>query len=148
MIGRILAVDPGERRLGIAVSDPTGTISRPLTVLVHQSRLEDARRILELAAFHDVQGILVGKPFQDSGIDSPQGRKAERLVIVLRTEGTLPVTLWDESGTTDQAQSVRLEMGVSRVKRAGHLDSLAAAIMLQDYLDTVNSDNLNEETFS
>ena len=148
MIGRILAVDPGDKRIGIAVSDPTGTISRPLTVLAHQSRLEDARRILELAVIHDVKGIIIGKPFQESGVDSPQGRKADRLADVLRAKSPLPVTLWDESGTTDQAQAVWREMGVSRAKRAGHLDSLAAAILLQDYLDTVNAENQNENTYA
>ncbi len=146
MKGRLMAVDPGDRRIGIAVSDPTGTIARSLTVLAHQSRLQDARRILELAAVNEVQGIIVGKPCQESGVDSPQGRKADRLADVLRAEGTLPVILWDESGTTDQAQAVRREMGVSRAKRAGHLDSLAAAILLQDYLDTVNAGNTNENT--
>ena len=137
MTGRVLSVDPGEKRIGIAVSDPTRTIARSLMVILHTSRDGDVKQILQAAAENDVNCILVGKPFQESGEDSPQGRKAERLAEALRMAGSIPVLIWDESGTTNQAQEIRRKMGVNRAKRAGHLDALAAAIILQDYLDSV-----------
>ncbi len=137
MTGRVLAVDPGDKRIGVAISDQTGTIARPLAVIMHTSRKQDVKQIQQLAAENEVKCIIVGKPFQESGEDSVQGRKAERLAEALRLEDSVSVLIWDESETTNQAQIIRREMGVSRAKRSGHLDSLAAAIILQDYLDSI-----------
>ncbi len=65
-----------------------------------------------------------------------QGRKAVRLAEVLQADGRFTILLWDESGSTQKAQAIRREMGVPRKKRSGHLDALAAAVILQEYLDT------------
>ncbi len=123
----ILAVDPGEVRLGLAISDPTGTIARPLLVLRHISRREDALRILDLASKHDVVKILVGIALNLEGKVGPQARKGLRLAEALRTEGDLPVLTWDESGSTQAAQRNR--------GRDPMLDARAAAFFLQEYLD-------------
>lgn len=133
---RVLAVDPGEKNLGIALSDPSGTIANPLTVIKHVSRLIDAATIAQLAAEHGAGRIIVGATYDDNGELTPQGRKAERLANVIRTQTDLPVKLWDEAGSTQAARAARIEMGVSRKKRSGHLDELAATIILQTYLDS------------
>jgi putative holliday junction resolvase len=135
---RILAVDPGEKRLGIAVSDPTGMIARPLSVLNHVGRAVDAAAIAQLAVEHEVGLIIVGQALDDDNQPTLQSRQAARLAAAIRQQSRLPVELWDESGSTQDARSVRIEMGVSRRKRAGHLDDLAAAIILQSYLDAKN----------
>ena len=135
MRGRVLAVDPGEKRMGIAISDPTGTIARPLQVLKHVSRAVDAAVIASLAAEQEAVRIIVGTALDDEGNPTPQARHAERLVESIRQQTTLPVELWDESGSTQAARGARIAMGVSRRKRSGHLDDVAATVILQTYLD-------------
>lgn len=132
---RVLAVDPGEKRLGIALSDPTGTISNPLTVLAHVSRPLDAASIAQLAHEHEAKLIIVGQAIDDQGKPSPQGRRAARLAAAIRNQTDLPVVLWDESYSTQSARSARIIMGSPRRKRRGHLDDLAAVVILQDYLE-------------
>ncbi len=137
--GRILAVDPGEKRLGIALSDPTGTIASPLQVLGHVSRAVDAAVIAQLAVEHDAVRIIVGQALDDEGNPTPQARHAERLAQAIREQTSLPVELWDESGSTQAARAARIAMGVSRRKRSGHLDEIAATVILQTYLDAHES---------
>ena len=133
---RILALDPGEKRLGVAVSDPTGTIANPLTVVKHISRPVDAAVIVQLAQDHEAGLIVVGQAFDDEGESTSQSRSALRLAHAIRLQTALPVELWDESGSTQAAREARIHMGVSRRKRSGHLDDLAATVILQSYLDT------------
>lgn len=133
---RTLAVDPGEKRLGIALSDPTGTIANPLTVLQHVSRTIDAATIAQLAREHEVGRIVVGQALDAEGYPNPQGKRAYRLAAAIRAQTDLPVILWDESGSTQAARAARTAMGVPRYKRRGHLDDLAATYILQTYLDT------------
>ncbi|MBM3125961.1 MAG: Holliday junction resolvase RuvX [Chloroflexi bacterium] len=133
---RLMAVDHGEKRIGVAISDSTGTISYPLAEVGHTSRKGDAARILELADSHAVERIIVGQSFDEEGNPNPAGRRAERFAEELRSHTKVPVEMWDESLTTQDARTVRLKLGGSRKKRAGHQDSLAAALILQSYLDS------------
>ncbi len=135
MNGRVLAVDPGEKRLGIALSDPTGVIASPLMVLKHVSRALDAAQIAALAADHEAVKIVIGQALDADGQPTPQSRHAEKLAESIREQTSLPVELWDESGSTQAARSARIAMGVSRRKRSGHLDEIAATVILQSYLD-------------
>ncbi len=135
---RILAVDPGEKHLGIALSDPTNTIANPLTVLNHVSRPIDAARIAQLAQENQVSLIVVGQSLDEENQPTPQGRRANRLADALRTQIDLPIILWDESGSTQAARAARIAMGSSRQKRRGHLDDLAATYILQTYLDAID----------
>lgn len=125
MTTRILAVDPGDARIGLAISDPTRTIARPLDVLEHQSRHLDAERILAICTQQGVSLILVGVPYDQDGQVGPQARKSLRLVEELRRQGDLPVETWDEGGSTQAAASLGGK---------GPLDALAAASFLQEYL--------------
>ncbi len=135
MSGRILAVDPGEKRLGIALSDPTGVIASPLMVLKHVSRALDAAQIAALAADHEAVKIVIGQALDADGQPTPQSRHAEKLAEAIREQTSLPVELWDESGSTQEARSARIALGVSRRRRSGHLDEIAATVILQSYLD-------------
>jgi putative holliday junction resolvase len=132
---RILAVDPGSKRIGLAISDPTGTIANPLTLLQHVARLVDAAAVAELAASNEAGLIVVGQSLADDGTPSFEGRRSMRFAEALRTQTSLPVILWEESFTTQDARTARLRMGASRKSRSGHLDDLAATILLQSYLD-------------
>ncbi len=141
---RILAVDPGEKRIGLALSDPTATIANPLTVLHHISRAIDAAQIASLAIEHSVGCILVGVTRDDDGELTPQGRSASRLAAAIRMQTSVPVELWDESGSTQAARQASISLGVSPVKRRrqghGHLDDIAATYILQTYLDVHHSE--------
>lgn len=128
---RILAVDPGDKRLGIAVSDASGTIASPLQVLAHESRSADAARIAGLAAAHGAERIIVGQAFGEDGKPNYSGRKAARLAGALRAATPLPVYLWEESYSTQEALAARRALGAG----TQNIDASAAAVILQDYLD-------------
>lgn len=133
---RILAVDPGDQRIGLALSDPSGTIANPLSVLRHVSRPLDAAQIAQIAAEQGAAEIVVGQALDEDGQPTPEGRKAARLAETIQAQTNLPVRLWDESGSTQAAQQARRAMGVVRRQRQGHLDKLAATVILQSYLDS------------
>jgi len=126
-MSRILAVDPGDVRIGLAVSDPTRTLARPLRTLQHRSRREDVKQILRMAQEQEAAMILVGIPYDIDGKVGPQARKALRLLEALRAATNIPVVPWDESGSTAEA----MQLPSSRAE----LDARAAAVILQDYLD-------------
>jgi putative Holliday junction resolvase len=132
---RILAVDPGSKRIGLALSDPTGTIANPLAVVQHVARQVDAAVVAELAAAHEAGLIVIGQSLDDDGNPSFEGRRSKRFAEALKTQTSIPVTLWDESFTTQDARLARIQMGASRKSRSGHLDNLAATVLLQSYLD-------------
>ena len=133
---RILAVDPGEKRIGIAISDETGTIANPLTVLRHVRRNIDAAAVAAIAAERGAELIIVGQSLDDDGKPTFEGRRAARFARALEEQTTLPVRLWDEAFSTQKARAARIAMGVPRKKRAGHLDDLAATVILQSFLDS------------
>ena len=132
---RILGIDPGEKNIGLAISDPTGTIANPLMVIEHTSRDADARRIVRIAGEQGAAKIIVGQAQDWNGGISYQGRKAARLAHAIEDRTDLPVELWNEYGSTQRAREARRRMGVPRKKRGGHLDQIAATVILQSYLD-------------
>ena len=132
---RILAVDHGEKRIGLAISDLTGTIANPLTVIHHVSRAVDAAQVATIAAENNAGLIVIGQSFDEDGQPNLAGRRAARFAEALRVQTDLPVELWDESFSTQTARSARIRMGVSRKQRSGHLDEIAATVILQSYLD-------------
>jgi len=140
---RILAVDHGEKRIGLALSDPTAIIASPLAVIEHVSRTVDAAQVATLASEHDAGLILVGQSFDEEGRPNAAGRSAARFAEALRGQTQVPVQMWDESLSTQDARASRIELGVSRKKRAGHHDALAAVVILQSYLEAkrLNTDN-------
>jgi putative Holliday junction resolvase len=108
----------------------------PLAVLEHVSRLLDAATIANLANQNQAGLIVIGKSLDEEGLSTPQSRRAERLADSIRQQCELPIAMWDESFSTQEARQIRIEMGTTRRKRRGHLDDLAATIILQSYLDT------------
>ncbi len=135
MTQRILAIDPGEKRIGVAISDPTGTVANPLTVLKHVGRLIDAAAIAQIAEEQGAGKIIVGQALDSEGLPGRSARHAANLAEAIKSQSGLAVELWDESGSTQVAQEAQRAMGVIRKKRAGHLDELAATVILQSYLD-------------
>ncbi len=132
---RILAVDHGEKHIGVAISDPTATIASPLKVIEHTSRLMDAAQVANLAAENEAALIVIGQSYDEEGKPNLAGRRAAKFAETLKEQTQIPVILWDESFSTQEARATRVEMGVSRKKRAGHMDELAAVMILKSYLD-------------
>lgn len=144
MEGRVLGVDPGSVNIGIAVSDPLGMAAKPLTVVKHVSVEKDCQVISEICREQQVSLVVVGQALGADGEMTPQGRHAQKLANILANTIAVPILLWDESGSTQQAKSTQREMGVARKKRSGHLDAHAAAVILQNYLDIAAEGNSNE----
>lgn len=133
---RILAIDHGEKRIGLALSDPTATIASPFKVIEHISRTLDAAQVANLASENEVGLIVIGQSFDDAGQPNLAGRRAAKFADALKQQTQIPIMLWDESFSTQDARATRIEMGVSRRKRAGHLDELAAVMILRSYIES------------
>jgi putative Holliday junction resolvase len=136
---RVLAVDHGEKNIGLAISDESGTLARPLGVIKHTSRAVDAAQVAAAAAEQRAAQILVGQSFDEDGRPNGAGRRAERFAEALRAQTNIPIEMWDESLSTQDARAIRLAEGAPRSRRRGHADPLAAAVILQSYLDRPES---------
>jgi putative Holliday junction resolvase len=132
---RILGVDPGEKRIGLAISDETGMIANPVGVVIHSSRNKDADVILSQARELNAGLIIIGQALDEEGKPTASSRSAERLADEIRSRGEVPVEMVDEYGSTNEAQTTAFEMGLKRKNRRGHRDTIAAVIILQRYLD-------------
>ena len=142
---RILAVDHGEKRIGLALSDPTATIASPLSVIKHVSRLLDAAQVASLANENDAGLIVIGQSFDEEGNPNLAGRRAAKFAEALKEQTNIPVELFDESFSTQDARATRIEMGVSRKKRSGHMDELAAVMILRSYLEVQKAETRKQE---
>jgi putative Holliday junction resolvase len=143
-VTRILGLDPGERRVGVALSDPTGTIASPHSVIDRRSaNLADAVRAL--CEEHGVERIVVGLPTGLSGVEGPSAKAARTVGAAVAEATGLPVEYQDERFTTVTAEAALLEGGVRRAKRRDVRDKVAAAVILQTYLDRkdLSGDRIN-----
>jgi putative Holliday junction resolvase len=132
---RVLAVDPGQRHLGLAISDPTGTLARPLVTLKHVSRAADAQRIVEVATAESVELVLIGYPLDSEGLPGLAARQSENLAEAVRAITPLPVQLFDESFSSQAAEEALRQAGKKRRDRREQVHAVAAASILQSYLD-------------
>ena len=133
---RILAVDHGEKRIGLALSDPTATLASPLKLIKHVSRILDAAQVAAIAVENEAGLIVIGQSFDEEGTPNLAGRRAAKFAEALREQTNIPVELIDESFSTQDARATRIELGVSRKKRAGHMDELAAVMILRSYIES------------
>ena len=135
-MGRTLALDPGTKRIGIALSDELGWTAQPLETYLRRSLDADIGHIKQLVDQHDVQQVLIGFPFHMNG--QPGSVGDDRATFQGRLTEALPVPVipWDERLTTRAAERLLIEANMSRKKRKGVVDRVAAAILLQSYLDS------------
>jgi putative Holliday junction resolvase len=132
---RILAMDPGEKHIGVAISDAGGRLARPLATLRHTSREKDAAHIVALANEYGAGLILVGQALDSDGLPGPQARHAERVAEAIRARTALPVELVDESFSSQEAAAALRGAGKNRRSRNEQIHAAAAAAILQGYLD-------------
>ena len=134
----ILAVDPGEKNIGIAKSDPLGIGATALKIIPHIQQEKDAQAIADLAREVGAEEILVGQPLNEDGSEGPKARHSAKLAEAIGRYFDGRVFLYDEYGSTKATRALFKEMGVRRSKRLGHLDANAAATILQSYLDALS----------
>ncbi len=132
--GRILGIDPGERRVGLALSDPLGIIAQPLAVL-DRRRGDFLERLRAALDDNEVTRVVIGLPVSLSGHEGAAARRARALGETVATEMQIRVEFHDERFTTTLAESALLEGDVRRHTRRAIRDKVAAAVMLQGYLD-------------
>lgn len=132
---RILAIDPGSKRVGVALSDPTATIAQALTTLPAEPAATLPSRIAQVAREHEAARIVVGLPKRLDGSRGPEARAAEELATAIRAESGLPVEMVDERLTTVEAERSLIAGGMRREKRRLSVDRVAATLMLQAHLD-------------
>jgi putative Holliday junction resolvase len=136
---RILALDPGTKRMGVALSDELGWTAQPLETYERRSLAADLAHVQDLVRRHEVRRIIVGMPLHMSGRSGPQARLAEEFIHQLEQVLDVPVIPWDERLTSKSAEALLIEANVSRKKRKGTIDRVAAAILLQSYLETLSA---------
>jgi putative Holliday junction resolvase len=132
---RILAVDPGSKRVGLALSDPTATIAQALTTLAAEPAATLAARIVGVAKANEAARIVVGLPKRLDGSRGPEAKAAQALADAIRNESGLPVEMVDERLTTVAAERSLIAGGMRRDKRRLSVDRVAATLMLQAHLD-------------
>lgn len=143
---KLLALDIGERRIGVALADAAARIAAPLTTIRRASKAEDFLRIASLVSQLGAATVVVGHPLNDDDSAGPQARRIERyaaaLAEALGVQGiTVAVVLWDEHGSTLRAQEAMIAAGRKAKDRRARIDAAAAAVILQDYLDAQRKEN-------
>jgi putative Holliday junction resolvase len=137
---RALCLDVGSKTIGLALSDPTGTIAQALEVVRREGHLTDSGTVLSRVVQNDVEQLVIGLPLELDGREGQRARLVRRFIAVLEqviaARGLeLPIVLWDERFSTAAAERTLLEADVSRSKRKQSIDALAAQFILQGWLD-------------
>lgn len=134
MGARILALDHGTKRIGVALSDELGWTAQPLETYHRRSLDADVAHIRQLVQDHEVGLVVIGLPIRTNGQLGPEAQAVEQFRKHLEAALPVPVEAWDERHTTQTAESVLLEADLSRAKRKQVIDRVAAAVLLQSYL--------------
>ena len=134
---RILAIDHGTKRMGIAVSDELQMIAQPVEFIPAEPFAEFLARLKELLRQKEVELIVIGMPRNMDGSYGPAALKVQDFVAALKNAVTVPIRTWDERLTSVQANRFLLEGNVRRAQRKENVDKMAAAILLQSYLDSL-----------
>ncbi|MBI4832503.1 MAG: Holliday junction resolvase RuvX [Candidatus Lindowbacteria bacterium] len=132
---RILGVDVGDKRIGLAVSDELGITAQPLGTIERTQTSDDFKKVVEAAENCEAGLIVLGLPMKLDGSSSPQTEKVQRFIQKLGGYTAIPIDTWDERFTTATAEASLIEANVRRKARRKVIDSAAAQIMLQHYLD-------------
>ena len=134
---RILALDHGTKRIGIALSDELKMIATPLEFVPAEPFTDFVKRLKEIIREKEVELILIGMPRNMDGSYGPAALKVQEFIAVLKDLVAIPIKTWDERLTSAQAQRFLIQGGVRRQERKEKVDKMAASILLQSYLDSV-----------
>ena len=136
-MGRLLGLDIGEKRIGVAICDETQTLARPLLTITRAAKLADFARIAAVCGEYQIEQIIAGLPRTLRNEDGPQARRVRRYIAGLHAAINLPIEFWDERFSSVDARD-RLAASPRKPHRKADIDSAAAAIILQDYLDAMS----------
>lgn len=145
---RILGLDYGRKRIGVAISDELGVAARSLSTIERKTLDKDRAEIKRLVEEFDVERIVIGYPLTLDGKEGIQCERVSKFVVILEERISIPVVKWDESLSTKEAEDVLIEANMGRKKRRKVVDKLAAAIILQRYLDSSKAGSADENTKS
>lgn len=134
--GRVMALDVGERRIGVALSDPTRMLASPLTTIRAVPRSTALKRILTLIRDYQVTALVVGLPLTMNGDIGPQPTLVQQFVDELRPLIDIPIFFVDERLTTVAAERMMIDLKIKPEQRRARIDEVAASIILQDFLDS------------
>jgi putative Holliday junction resolvase len=134
-LGRTLGIDLGDRAVGLALSDPLGLTAQGLPTMECKGARADVATLQRIVAEHEVTRVVVGLPRNMNGSEGPRAQKSRAFARKLRDAIALPVFLWDERLSTKEAERILIAADVSRERRKGLIDRLAAQVILQGYLD-------------
>lgn len=140
-MSRLLAIDVGEKRIGLAVSDESLTLARPLKTLTRTSKIEDFAKIKSVCLEYQIEKIVCGLPKTLRNEDGPQAQRVRRYADQLTAAIGLPIEFWDERFSSVDAAE-RLAQASRKQRAKGDIDSAAAAIILQGYLDAKSNDKM------
>lgn len=132
---RVLGLDVGDRRIGVAISDETGLLASPLYTLERIGPRKDPQAVAALVREHGAAAIVVGLPRNMDGSIGPQAEKVRLFAESLEPVARVPVHFWDERLTTVEAEQILIERDVSWQRRKGLVDQVAAVLILQGFLD-------------
>ncbi len=135
---RIMGLDVGTKRIGIALSDPLGWTAQGHSVLHRKSIKSDFDALLEICRQYEVEKIIIGHPLNMNGTIGPKALEIQQFAEMIKEKSRLPVELWDERLSTRSAERTLLEADVSRRKRKQVIDKIAAVNILQAYLNASN----------
>jgi putative holliday junction resolvase len=133
---RILGLDYGSKRIGVAVCDELGLTAQGLATITRKNRRRDMEAIRELVKSYGVESIVIGYPVRLDGTEGIQCEKVSRFASLLESVFSLPVVRWDETLSTSEAENILRETRTGREKRKSVIDRVAACLILQDYLDS------------
>lgn len=148
MPGRILALDYGTKRIGVALSDELKWTAQPLETFERRALEWDIAHVAALVTAHDVERVVLGFPLQLDGREGPAVLAMREFAEKLEAGISVPIVLWDERMTTKAAEDLLIAADVSREKRKGAVDRVAAAILLQSYLEAQASSSTTDGTTS
>jgi putative Holliday junction resolvase len=139
---RLIGLDVGDKRIGVAISDPTCTISSPLPAINRNTLEKDIKLVLDIAETHNARTIVVGLPISLNGSIGPQAKKIKSFIKDLARSSTIPIESQDERFSTLEAERLLRESGHQPSRNRGLTDSASAAVILQSYIDSQGYPNI------
>ncbi len=133
-MGRLLGLDVGDKRVGVAICDETQALARPVLTLNRASKKEDFARLDALCREHAIERVIVGLPKTLRGEEGPQAQRVRRYAAELQAALNLPIEFWDERFSTVEARDMMMAVG-RKLSSKGEIDAIAATVILQEYLD-------------
>ena len=141
---RILGLDYGSKRIGVAVCDELGMIAQGLATITRRNRRQFLEEIARFIRTYNVERIVIGYPMRLNGTEGIQCEKVSKFASLLEATFSLPVIKWDEALSTKEAEEILIRANVARDKRKNKVDKLAASLILQGYLDALDRRNKSQ----